>query len=221
MPYMKQKRKESGMTLNELLVVVSLVIVLMYLATAGLKMAYVKVEKVQCANNLHQIGMAIQLYAGDHDMFLPTPGRLGGNTWRRKLIEGAYIDDEKLFSCPALPAECNYRLNSGHNDGTGWEHADGGDGGASDMSAIEKPGETLLLSEYQNTLMTTDVDSNGSETYTDTTMWSGNYPTQSTHSLLQVHNGGSNYLFADFHVEWISKEDMQNDPNNYSYYKKP
>jgi prepilin-type processing-associated H-X9-DG protein len=52
-------------------------------------------------------------------------------------------------------------------------------------------------------------------------MWGGNYPAQVSHALLAVHNGGSNYLFADFHVEWLSKEEMQNDPNDYTWYTKP
>lgn len=212
---------QRGMTLNEMLIVVAVVIILTYLSTAGLKMAYKKAEKLQCANNLRQLGMAIQLYATDHDYFLPTPGRLAGLTWARKLLDGEYVTEEKMFACPAIPASRTYRINSGFNNGTGWEHGDNGDGGAIDLSVIETPGETILLSEYVRSDMTTDIDSNGTQIYSDTTMWSGNYPSQPNDSLLQVHNGGSNYLFVDFHVEWISKEDMQNDPNHFSYYTKP
>ncbi len=213
----------SGMTLPELLAAVCVLIVLIAILTSGLKSMYAKVEAVQCTNNLRQIGMAIQLYVGDHDYFLPTPGRLGGNTWARKLLDLEYIpeDDTQLFSCPALPARRTYRINSGDKSGSIWEHADIADGGPQDMSCIEQPGATILLSEYMNVAMTTDIDTNDTDTYSDTTMWNGTYPATPTDALLSVHNGGSNYLFVDFHVEWIEREEMLNDPNGYMLYDKP
>lgn len=211
------------MTLPELLAAVCVLIVLISISTSGLKTMYQKVEAVQCTNNLREIGMAIQLYVGDHDFFLPTPGRLGGKTWARKLIDLDYIPekDAKLFACPSMPAPRTYRINSGHKDSGVWEHADTGDGGPRDMSTIEQPGKTVLISEYMNTAMTTDIDTNGTDAYTDTSMWSGNYPSTSTDALLSVHHGGSNYLFVDFHVEWLEREEMLNDPNDYTYYDKP
>ena len=218
-----KKRRCSGVTLPELLAAVCVLIVLTTILTSGLKSMYQKVEAVQCTSNLRQIGTAIQLYAGDHDYFLPTPGRLGGKTWARKLLDLEYIPsgDAQLFSCPALPAPRTYRINSGDKSGSIWEHADTADGGPQDMSCIEQPGKTILLSEYMNVAMTTDIDTNDTDAYSDNTMWSGNYPSTPTDALLSVHNGGSNYLFVDFHVEWIEREEMLNDPDNYLLYDKP
>ncbi len=213
----------SGITLTELMVVVAITLILMYLITAGIKSLYKKAEAVQCSDNLRQIGVAIQLYVSDHDFLLPSPGRLGGYTWARKLIRGEYISEEKasLFTCPSMPAPRGYRINSGHKNGLTWEHADDGDGGAQDLSNIEKPVSTILLSEYMNLSMDTDIDSNGTEVFVDDSMWGGNYPSNPTHALLSVHNGGSNYLFVDFHVKWLAREEMLNDPNDYCLYKKP
>ncbi|MDX9703476.1 MAG: prepilin-type N-terminal cleavage/methylation domain-containing protein [Candidatus Auribacterota bacterium] len=211
----------SGMTLPELLAAVCVLIVLIGILTSGLKSMYQKVEAVQCTNNLRQIGMAIQLYIADHDYFLPTPGRMGGKTWARKLIDQEYLKETKMFSCPALPAKRTYRINSGYYNGSVWEHADTGDGGARDVSTIQQPGSTILISEYMNASMTTDIDTNNTDAYSDTTMWGGNYPSTATDSLLSVHNGGSNYLFVDFHVEWIERKEILNDPKDLMYYDKP
>lgn len=213
----------SGMTLTELLATICVMIIIVHLVTIGLKSAYQKTESAQCTSHLRQIGMAIHLYLADYDYFLPPPGRTSGSTWARTLIDGGYInaDNTIIFSCPARPVARGYRINSGHNDGIGWEHGDAADGGPIDVSTISKPGETIIVSEYHNVAMTTDIDSNGTDVYTDTTMWGGNYPDQPTDALLAVHLGGSNYLFCDFHVEWLDKEDMKNDPHEYSWYTKP
>lgn len=213
----------SGVTLTELMAVVSIILILMYLITAGIKSLYKKAESVQCSDNLRQMAVAIQLYVSDHDFLLPSPGRLGGDTWARKLINGEYVSQEKvsIFACPSMPAPRGYRINSGHKDASTWEHADDGDGGAKDLSTVEKPVVTILLSEYMNLAMDTGIDSNGTESFVDDTMWGGNYPSSQTHALLSVHNGGSNYLFVDFHVEWLTREEMLNDPNDYCLYEKP
>jgi len=213
----------SGVTLTELMAVVSIILILMYLITAGIKSLYKKAESVQCSDNLRQIGVATQLYVSDHDFLLPSPGRLGGDTWARKLVRGEYVLEEKVstFACPSMPAPRGYRINSGHKDSSTWEHADDGDGGAKDFSTIEKPIETILLSEYMNLSMDTDIDSNGTESFVDDTMWGGDYPSTQTDALLSVHNGGSNYLFVDLHVQWLAREEMLNDPNDYCLYEKP
>lgn len=217
------RRKNAGLTITELLAVVTILIVLILIVTSGLRSSYKKMESIQCSNNLRKIGIAVQLYSSDYDLLLPTPGRTSGETWRRKLVTGEYISTQQLhiYSCPSLPAPCNYRINAGFYDGSFWEHGDEGEGGPKDISSISNPATTILISEYQNLAMTTGIDSAGNETITDHTMWSGNYPSQPNDALQSIHNGGCNYLFVDFHVEWIDKEDMQNDPHNYTVYEKP
>ena len=213
----------SGVTITELLAAVSILIVLVLIITSGLRSSYKKMESIQCSSNLKKLGAAVQVYATDFDFLLPTPGRNTGDTWRRKLINGEYVSDRllKIFSCPSLPAPCTYRINSGFYDGSIWEHADEGEGDPQDLAIISNPATTILVSEYQNVAMTTDIDSSGTEAFSDHTMWNGNYPAQANDALLAVHNGGSNYLFIDCHIEWIDKEDIQNDPKSYNLYEKP
>ena len=226
MVYSKSERKkivDSGMTMVELLAAVCILTILIVISTVGLKSMYKKVEAVQCANNLRQIGMAVQLYLDENSFILPPPGRTGATTWARLLVNEQYIDEHRIsmFTCPSMPAPRAYRINSGHKDATTWEHGDYGEGDPIDVSTLLKPAETLLLSEYQNTAMDTDIDSNLRESFSDDTMWTGNYPSSPYDALLEVHSGGSNYLFLDMRVEWLSSEDMKNDPNDYVLYEKP
>lgn len=217
------KTGKSAMTLVELLAVVCILIILIIISTLGLKAMYKKIEAVQCVNNLRQIGMAIQLYLDKSSFILPPPGRTGGATWARLLVNEGYIDEYhiSLFACPSMPATRGYRINSGHKDTSTWEHGDYGEGDPIDVSTLLKPSETLLLSEYQNIAMDTNIDSNLKEAFFDDTMWAGDYPNSPYDALLEVHNGGSNYLFLDMRVQWLSSEDMKNDPNDYVLYEKP
>lgn len=211
------------MTMTELLAAVCILVILILILTGVVKSTYKKLEAVQCCNNLKELGMAIHLYSTDYDYFLLPPGRTGSQTWARNLINGGYVSESntKIFACPSLVSKMTYRLNSGNFDGTYWEHADQGEGGAVDFSSIEKPGETVILSEFQNTAMNNGIDSNDKNCYSDSTMWGGNYPTNAWDALLYVHQGGSNYLFADFHVDWIEGDEIKNDPKNYIKYDKP
>jgi prepilin-type N-terminal cleavage/methylation domain-containing protein/prepilin-type processing-associated H-X9-DG protein len=58
-------------TLIELLVVVAVMAILASLLIPALKQAREKSKGTYCLNNLRQLGLAIQLYAGDHEDALP------------------------------------------------------------------------------------------------------------------------------------------------------
>ena len=74
------KASGRGFTLVELLVVIAIIGILAALILAAVGKAKERAYSASCKNNLHQIGMAIQMYADDHGDFLPGPLR-GNQDW--------------------------------------------------------------------------------------------------------------------------------------------
>jgi len=94
-----------GFTLIELLVVIAIIAILSALLLPTLARAKEGGRRSHCMNNLHQIGMGIELYRQDHEgqppLCLVNPGRKtfgykGGN---REYLEIGYISNTNSFIC--------------------------------------------------------------------------------------------------------------------------
>lgn len=112
------KNLVAGLTLIELLVVVAIVAIGAAVLTPAFIVAKRSAKIVSCASNLRQIGMSINVYAGDFDdlypfgidsysaLFpnsLPIPDPLLKNASIAPKIEGllkAYGADSAIFKCP-------------------------------------------------------------------------------------------------------------------------
>lgn len=112
----REIRRKAGFTIMELLVVVSIITILMGLSVGGYDRMKRQAKSHQCNNQLRQLGAALNLYLGDHNLIMPTlaPGRESKDddempTLDIVLLE--YVNSEEVFRCPSD--------NKGHWDKTG------------------------------------------------------------------------------------------------------
>lgn len=104
MNFSKRKKCKSGFTLIELLVVISIITSLAALAAVGAKSVVQSSKQASCATNLRNIGIALNLYAQDHEGTFPETTHTADleTSWIYSLTE--YLGDfEKTRVCPADP----------------------------------------------------------------------------------------------------------------------
>jgi prepilin-type N-terminal cleavage/methylation domain-containing protein len=105
-------RPRPGFTLVELLVVIGIIAILVGLLLPAVQSAREAAFRTSCANNLHQIGLAMHLY---HDQYLslpPTRGKTEGPSWAWRILPN--LEQDNLYKLwpqgwpyPGFPPDTN------------------------------------------------------------------------------------------------------------------
>ena len=90
------KMGQKGFTIGELLIVIAIVLLISVPMVPFIKQSRARLDKVICANNLREVGLAMYMYAKEHGGQFPPA--------IKTLYDEKYISDTKLLDCPAANA---------------------------------------------------------------------------------------------------------------------
>lgn len=208
-----------GMTLVELLVVVSIIAVLTAISAVGIAKGISAARATACSSNLRQIGAAIIAYATENNGQLPPlEDRTGASDglkriWPQIIADGGYLErapDRKgeltcgagVWACPeCTTAQTNYN-GYGGAEGTVMQvkRLSLPGSGSLRLSAISQPEKTWLVGDT-----TTHPSAPKAGWYA---IWADPNQWKSDHSPAARHGGKVNVVMVDGHVERLTIQEL-------------
>jgi prepilin-type N-terminal cleavage/methylation domain-containing protein/prepilin-type processing-associated H-X9-DG protein len=95
---MRRSGSRSGFTLIELLVVIAIIAVLIGLLLPAVQAAREAARRIQCTNNLKQLGLASHNYHSAINSFPWGEGPVGDNDWSALALTSQYLEQGNIFN---------------------------------------------------------------------------------------------------------------------------
>ncbi len=119
---LRSRKRSIAFTLIELLVVIAIIAILAALLLPALSNAKEQARRIACLSNQKQIGLALQMYGGDNNTWLPIPASDNGgatteviastNRWPWPaqiytpnlylIYNDSYLPSKQIFRCPSF-----------------------------------------------------------------------------------------------------------------------
>jgi len=214
-------------TLIELLVVIAIIGILASLLMPALQQARNQAKQMSCGSNLSQMGKAVMMYTNDYEDWLPvssTDGNLPGQ-WKADIspyLSGKelsiYNNDlgREVYACPSSKVNLDEPVY--RQGGYGWNYKYMG---FNDVQAA--PLSRLKLNNIPNLLETALAgDTVDWGTFSQKMYLYRSTIADPSPGVGNRHNKGINLLWADFHMEWMSQNNLRagKDGNADYYYLK-